>query len=156
MKPNRFNFRVLDRENKCFSTGLLLTRKGVLKEVDFETGTITTVDQINYEIMQSTGMVDKNGKEIFEGDIIKSDFLGIGIIKYSENLKRFTVINPNYADEEDYCSDMTWDDFVEEFNKNQYEVVGNIYENPELLEEFRKKLKEFEKKLEIFMKNLNF
>lgn len=148
MTVNRFRFRAYVKAiNKLVDVEILHPEY----IQDYKGNLYTT-----YELMQSTGLVDKNGKEIFEGDIIKSDFLGIGIINYSENLKRFTVINPNYADEEDYCSDMTWDDFIEEFNKNQYEVVGNIYENPELLEEFRKKLKEFEKKLEIFMKNLNF
>lgn len=168
MKPNRFNFRVyVKKYNKIYRVCELHTDNEYLTVQICDNDNTVVFDKdkkINptlfskneIELMQSTGLVDKNGKEIFESDIIKSDFLGIGIIKYSENLKRFTVINPNYADEEDYCGDMTWDDFIEEFNENQYEVVGNIYENPELLEEFRKKLKEFEKKLEIFMKNLNF
>ena len=59
--------------------------KKQLKEVDFETGTITTVDQINYEIMQSTGLVDKNGKEI-SVDNCKDEY----IIPYIDALKRIS------------------------------------------------------------------
>lgn len=77
-------------------------------------------------LMQLTGLKDKNGKEIFEGDIVKFGSLDkIGtIIFYNgcfiiEDL-RFEHENKLYT-----CDDGDPDTFVE--------VIGNIYENPELL-----------------------
>ncbi len=77
-------------------------------------------------LMQYTGLEDVNGVEIYEGDIVKivfNDFTEsenfIGVIKYYEGM--FSVDNGN----ESYK-------LFDELNMN--EVIGNIYENPELLE----------------------
>lgn len=125
---DRFNFRIWDRENKCFSTNILSTIEGVLKEVDFETGTITAVDQINYEIMQSTGLVDKNGKEIFEGDFLKDDETGdILNVQWREDGACFGVsINENWQDYD-------WRDFgeLDMYDLESLEIIGNEYENPD-------------------------
>ena len=132
MTANRFNFRVWDKNNKCFSTGLLLTRKGILKEVDFEEGTITTVNQTNYELMQSTGLVDKNGKEIYEEDILK--FISEG---------RIITFRIYFDKKRDCLCARALNDAIDcqidkQFCSNKI-VIGNTYENPELLEEIRRK-----------------
>jgi uncharacterized phage protein (TIGR01671 family) len=78
-----------------------------------------------FEIMQYTGLKDKNGVEIYEGDICKNgDYdnnataydYRIEVIEYRENQGMFDGWNPNHGG-------MTC------------EVIGNIYENPELLKE---------------------
>lgn len=75
-----------------------------------------------YTIMQCTGLKDKNGKLIYEGDIVKEfytdfiNFSGKGII-----VVEWDNLNASYN--------------LENFQNCEREVIGNIYENPELLEE---------------------
>lgn len=82
----------------------------------------------NIELMQSTGLKDKNGKEIFEGDIVKP--LGFaswkGIVRYCNKTGAFILDdhdNDFIRDENVYLSQFT----------DSFEILGNIYENTELL-----------------------
>ena len=84
-------------------------------------------------IMQSTGLKDKNGKEIFEGDIL-TDGHTTGDIRNHPTLGFYIV---DESSKEGYLSDTVGiEDFEEakEFMRNSIEVIGNVYENPELLE----------------------
>lgn len=75
-------------------------------------------------LMQSTGFTDKNGKEIFEGDIIDSYDVGLsGIIEFRSDLGAFVSTLIEYNNFERLCN-------VADSTK----IIGNIYENPELLE----------------------
>jgi len=77
--------------------------------------------------MQYTGLKDKNGKEIYEGDII-SDHVGIGEVEYVERHAAFRV---NYHD-----GQAKWFyDYFLQGERESIEWIGNIYENPELLED---------------------
>ena len=85
---------------------------------------LSTDDSIFSEPMQSTGLLDVNGKEIYEGDIVHAYSEGarlIGVIEYFDNAycikDKNCIYNPLWI------------------NAEHYEVVGNIYENPELVEE---------------------
>lgn len=79
------------------------------------------------EIMQFTGLVDKNGKEIYEGDIFKTRTRKTtnALVKYVEEWGRYMACARQYENGRN---------FVEGAGvfKNR-EVIGNIYENPELL-----------------------
>ena len=80
----------------------------------------------NLVIMQSTGLKDKNGKEIFEGDIVK-----MAKDVYSE-LTYYEVVRHRggaYRLESKQHGCELW------LRHADCEVVGNIYENPELLED---------------------
>lgn len=79
----------------------------------------------NVELMQFTGLLDKSGKEIYEGDIIKMPHFYYGHAKKQPNGVRLKVV--------------TWRETAAatgfDISKNNHsaEVIGNIYENPELL-----------------------
>lgn len=73
----------------------------------------------DYIIMQSPGIKDKNGKLIYEGDILESTNgfnKKIGVVKYDDNFLQFRASN------------MSLFSMV-----NRSVAIGNIYENPELL-----------------------
>lgn len=84
-------------------------------------------------IGQFTGLCDKNGKKIFEGDIVKMDgwWYAAGPAGYSNNL---TVV----LYDEEYCGFTPMCDYDCDCGvyhpANECEVIGNIYDNPELLE----------------------
>ena len=91
-------------------------------------------DTISFEncvLMQSTGLFDKNGKEIFEGDVVKvtdgderTDFSdgGNGTICGLDDLYMWYI-------------DGQVQNGLFDINQEYYiEVIGNIYQNPELLE----------------------
>ena len=87
----------------------------------------------NATIMQSTGLKDKNGKEIFEGDILafKTDDEVINVkIFWDEKHALFMFRSEKYNEEEPLAE-------LVEANTYPFEIIGNVYENPELLEELR-------------------
>ena len=81
------------------------------------------------EFIYGTGFKDKNGKEIESGDILKTDFGGVFTIKFHSVYGFYAV------GEDDKC----W--FAEGIEDDiegilpKYEVIGNIYENKELVED---------------------
>lgn len=85
----------------------------------------------NIILMQSTGLKDKNGKEIFEGDIVRMrnprDRRQIGMFQVVRvaNSPMLGLLDKK----------LTTEIFnLYEHMRNYYEILGNIYENPELLE----------------------
>lgn len=75
-------------------------------------------------LMQSTGLADKNGKEIFEGDILDSEdgFLA-GIVELRQDLGMFVSTLIKYNNFERLCN-----------VTSSRKIIGNRWENPELLE----------------------
>lgn len=75
-----------------------------------------------YDAMQSTGLKDKNGTEIYEGDIVKNIYDEIYVVKW---------FDAGFYLEEKYNGGFDYSEL--HFGDNK-EVIGNIYENPKLLE----------------------
>lgn len=83
-------------------------------------------------LMQSTGLKDKNGEEIFEGDIIRYD-IDVVDIKKHPTFGFYTVFDGREGFFGDGMSINDFEEDAKEFSKT-VEIIGNIYENPELLE----------------------
>ena len=128
-------FRAWDISKKeMFKDTFAITESGQVVVVEQES-VASPPDYVFVEhliIMQSTGLEDKNGKEIFEGDVIAIELddtetpinarvfqnSGIGVLM-------FHVFEDN--------EDVPLVELLED-NSVAFEIIGNVYENPELLE----------------------
>lgn len=81
--------------------------------------------------MQSTGLKDKNGKKIFEGDIVKF-YRNLRHINGEVEIYKGHPIMRIYYSLEEYSKDLSYMS-VELYDFMQVEVVGNIHQNIELL-----------------------
>lgn len=94
-------------------------------ELDFVGNGITWMyKKSDIVLMQSTGFKDKNGKEIFEGDIVDSeDGILSGVVEFRPDLGMWTNSLLRYNNFERLCC-----------IANSREIIGNIWENGELLD----------------------
>lgn len=121
-------FRAWDKIRKTmYETDDIMSIDFREKEICVETLFFEKAARYDFDdivLMQSTGFRDKNGKEIFEGDIVVSrDVLLTGVIEFRTDLGMFVSTLVEYNNFERLCN-----------VANSSEIIGNIYTKPELLE----------------------
>lgn len=114
-----YKFRVWDYDEKkmYYQDDLIISFDKIGEDV-YVYKNETVEPLYNYELMQYIGLKDRNGQEIYKGDVLEYTFneeTNRDMIVYSGNM--FT-----------YKHACRWSLF-------QDEIIGNVYENPELLEE---------------------
>jgi uncharacterized phage protein (TIGR01671 family) len=127
-------FRALDRnDGKVKKVGQI----DFLVELVQFIGESGWVDFNNVELMQYTGLKDKNGKEIYEGDVIPYHFnkKTVSTVKYGEYHNPFD--SDNHGGHVGFYLEWNEENSLLRVDLGYWikvsEVIGNIYENPELL-----------------------
>ena len=113
-------FRAWDKHNKTMSQ---------VDAILLSTDEILTSDNMgepkamyHYEMMQYTGLKDKHGKEIYEGDIVCMHYGSIYVVEWVEKLGLFTICRPIVS-----VASYPFIDY------GRCEIIGNVHENPELI-----------------------
>ena len=124
---NRFLFRAKRKDNGEWTEGFLLKRWDGLWIFSIDEKFADLI--IPSTICQCTGLKDKNGKLIFENDILSGHI----DVEFPEDETRKRVV----WHENGWCTNEPGCDYYEElddFDSENFEVIGNIIDNPELLE----------------------
>lgn len=138
-------FRGKDVESGEWRYGSLTTYPdGRCEIVVFDDGEILDYEVDAQSVGQFTGLVDKNGKEIYEGDIVKNKEVGgygwerMGVVRYYDKDCRFGIditatnkFSTRILFTEGECT--INDGYCTIKYTNEYEVQGNIHDTPNLL-----------------------
>lgn len=125
----KFRYRYTDGKNWIFQS---FTLEQIINGEPFEILSDNPMLK-NYKYdgyNQYTGLKDKNGKEIYEGDILTYDERIRGFVKY---IGCSFIIE--WVGIDTYSDLLGWDNWRsgKTSDGSKYEVIGNIYQNPELL-----------------------
>lgn len=129
-------FRAWDKENEIYLYNVQDAYDTLSGFVKYDDGEDACYDEdcfgafLNnkrYDVEQFTGLTDVNGKDIYEGDIVKSNY------KYAQSkISQIIMEDGNsYIAGEDLA---TGNEMLVSDHVNEIEIIGNVHENPELLE----------------------
>jgi uncharacterized phage protein (TIGR01671 family) len=119
-----FKFRAWDKENKRMLDLIMLGENSLLPNGH------ELENREDFIIMQYTGLKDRNGKEIYEGDIAE----WVDNYGYIKETCQMIYNQQEGAFKGEYCTDGGEHRYVGMMNAEYgFRVIGNIYEDPELL-----------------------
>lgn len=123
-------FRAWDKVVKEMAQVNALVLDEQVVKVTYKNGNVAKEDMKEYELMQSTGLKDKNGKEIFEGDIlgIETDEGILNVNVFWDSKHALFMFESKIHNEKELLAELVED------NTYPFEIIGNIYENKELLD----------------------
>ena len=123
MENSRFKFRVWDkRYSKYYYDAENTFEENQVLGIDYFGQYLNDDDFI---VEQCTSLKDKNGNLIYAGDIVNESFLGKTVVKWLDDKCGFNI-SKIFKYNDGRCQ------FESE---SYYEIIGNIHENPELLED---------------------
>jgi len=129
----QIKLRVWDKINKKMYHHVGISINGVqIYEADtFPEKLVLDSGMDNFDLLLWTGLYDKHHNPIYEGDIVKDRFnriMKIGIWNYRMCFIAITETNFHHADFYDWLVDRDMNN-----NRLEVEIIGNEFENPELL-----------------------
>lgn len=135
-------FRAWDKRFSEFVEDFFVSEDGKIYKKSTDTGYGIAISKETSDkviLMQSTGILDKNSQEIFEGDVVSRNSGMPSVVEFGKwiyeedfgyKIKNIGFyLNSSYDDDE-FFQAMDYEDI-----RKNYEVIGNIYENPEILED---------------------
>lgn len=136
---DRFKFRFWHKPTQkmlnCYGFNEHYTFADTLDGIGTEYNPCKTNDCV---LMQCTGLKDKKSQLIYEGDIVKTKFVGRDIPEHKVNVADYdffiVIFEKALFRLEKTNPDRWFSCFYIAGREQQFEVIGNIYENPELLE----------------------
>jgi len=135
MENSRIKFRAWDEENKMFH---YFTLFDIWKNIKYPSHVITNHKVYHIKDLptdQYIGLKDKNKKEIYEGDVVKAQHQKERKI-IGDQFEKIEVVGevkyeaPSFFLKLENSLTQNWLDF--DSSAEPYEIIGNIYENPEL------------------------
>jgi uncharacterized phage protein (TIGR01671 family) len=132
-------FRVWNKTDKVMGKPFDIFKIVAISKEIFSRGFSDTFKDGEFELMQYTGLTDKNGKEIYEGDILEN-------LTISKELEEYVNVDNKYCQiifsegafrlyfkGDLLCNEPYEIEDIGFYDLNNYQIIGNIFENPELL-----------------------
>ena len=114
-------FRAWDKKAKRMMSGFFIGSQDGKLYGTVRVDPITIRREDGFDLMQYTGFSDKNGKEVYEGDVVEEKERGFtGVVEF----RRGSFYACDYSDKTEVLLEVC---------HHSSEIIGNIHENPELL-----------------------